>query len=270
VEIFIDTQQVRDAFNVSEEQVGNIIDGVIKNITLSYAARLSRLAGEELKSTRGRFQKAIQVLDEGRFKGAILLSYEDPMVRMIEEGQPAFDEKYFFENSHKKHYKKDGLGWWLTIPMSKGTPDAVGESDPFSSIMPDEVYQQVKNKPTDIPTTTGMRSSGLALSDIPTPFDIPKTRKAIEATPTNSRYGEYVNKTSIYAGIIKVQDAVTGQNTYISFRRVSDKSDPNSWIYPGIEKHDLTGKAMVELESHLEEELQSATNEILNQLGITE
>ena len=269
MEISINTQEIREAFNVSEETVGNIIDGVIKNIALSYVARLSRLAGEELKSTRSRYQKSIQVLDEGRFKGAILLSYEDPIVRMVEEGQSAFDEKNGFANSAKKHYKKDG-GWWLTIPMHQGTPDAVGESDPFSSIMPDEVYKQVKNKPTDIPTSTGQRSSGLALSDIPAPFDIPKTRQAIEATPTNSRYEEYVNKTSIFAGLVKIQDSVTGQNTYMTFRRVSDKSDPNAWIHPGIEKHDLTGKAMTELESHLEEELQSATNDILNQLGITE
>jgi len=40
--------------------------------------------------------------------------------------------------------------------------------------------------------------------------------------------------------------ANANQNTYMTFRRVSDKSDENSWIHKGFEAHNFMEKALEE------------------------
>jgi hypothetical protein len=225
-----------------------MIDSVIKNHVIpEFVDRLEKLAGEQLHKTRSIYQSAIRVIDEGRMKGAVLLSYQNPLVKMIEEGCSAFDQKIFFEQSSKKHTTKNGK-WFLTIPFNIGTPDSTGEF--VSSVMPSEVYDVVKEKSADMPTTSGaFKSKGLALNEIPEQFATPRTRALIEATATNQRWEAYKNKTSIYEGISKIQDPTTGQSSYKSFRRVSSNSDPNSWIFPGMTEKDLMGKALQEIES---------------------
>lgn len=270
MQILVDTDTIRDSYDVSEQQVENIIDSVTKDITLAYAGYLEQQAKENLHKTRNIYIRNIKILEEGRMKGAVLLDYsKNPLVRMIEEGASAFDMKIGFEQSSKKHTKANG-GWYLTIPFREASADAIGEADIFSgSKLPEEVYEVVKEKSADIPTSSGaFKSKGLTLTEIPEKFRIPQTRAAVTSIITNERYEEYKNKTSIYAGISKVQDPITGQSSYQSFRRVSDKSDANSWIFPGIEAKHLTDRAMTDLESHLEQELNRATNEALNKVGL--
>ncbi len=63
------------------------------------------------------------------------------------------------------------------------------------------------------------------------------------------------HKTDIYAGMIKQQQAytsasgkVTNQSQYKTFRRVSDNSDPDSWLHPGIKPHHLFDDAVAYIE----------------------
>ena len=267
--ITVDTQSLTSQFDISKNQIDQLIDSVVKSITASYAEKLERQAKENLHQTRNNYIRNIKVLDEGRMKGAILLDYsKNPIVRMIEEGASAFDEKEGFEKSSKRHMKKDG-GWYLTIPFREATTDAIGESDIFNGgILPEEVYETLKEKTADIPTSSGgLKSAGLQLGEIPEQYQLPKVRKEVTNLETNQKFEEYTNKTSIFAGISKMQDSVTGQNIYMSFRRVSDKSDDNSWIYSGLQARNLMDKAMNDLNSHLDVELNSATNQALTNLG---
>lgn len=269
MQIAVDTESITSQYDVSEDQMGQLMDGVVKDITASYAERLGRIAGENLHSTRSRYQQSIKVFDEGRYTGVVLIDYsKDKLIKMLEEGASAFDMKTFFEQSQKAHKKPDG-GWYLTIPFSQGTPDTIGDSSPFTSIMPKEVYDEVKEKPADIPTDTGFRSKGLDVKDIPEKYQIPQTRAAVSSIVTSKTFEEYKNKTSIYAGIVKIQDNVTGQNSYMSFRRVSDKSDASAFIFSGITAYNFADQAMSELNSHLQEELGTATGRMLKELGIT-
>lgn len=269
MQIIVDTASLTSQFDISKDQIDALVDSVTKSVAASYAERLSRIAGEGLRVTKVRYQNAIKVLDSGRFTGTILLSYADKLVQMLEEGASAFDMKEGFSRSDKKHTKANGQGWYLSIPLAQGTPDTLGESSPFANVMPQEVYQEVKQKPADIPTPTGLKSKGLTLEELPEKYQLPETRAAVTSIITNKKFDEYVSKTSIYAGIMKIQDTVTGQNRYMSFRRVSDKSDSNSWIFTGLDARKFTDKAMDELESNLEQELHLATENALNQLGIS-
>lgn len=267
IQISVDTKSLVDQFDISKAQIDSLITYVTESITASFARRLEQQAKIHLHKTRNTYIQNIKVMSEGRFKASVFLDYsKNKLVKMLEEGATPFDMKIGFENSDKKHFKKDG-GWWLTIPFMQGTPDTIGESDPFANIMPSEVYEEVKAKPADIPTTSGFRSVGLKFSEIPEQYQPPKTRAAVTNPITNEVFAEYKNKTSIYQGLVKNKDSVTGQNTYISFRRVSDNSDPNAFIFSGITAYDLCGKAMQDLESNMGGELNAATNAALATLG---
>ena len=168
--------------------------------------------------------------------------------QMIEEGASPFDLKEGFKKSDKVSYTvpvynakgkmiRKGGGWYLTIPFRHGTPGIVGQSG-FANEMPQEVYNVIRKRAARQP---------LAAVDIPSPYDVPKSRAAI-MDEQNKRvlYAEYQHKHSIYEGMIKKTAAYNKvtQNTYMTFRRASDNSDPLSWIHRGIKAHHLASEAI--------------------------
>ena len=259
IQIIVNTRDISSQFNVTKTDIDNIVDFVVKDITASYARRWETEAKNNLHQTRQRYIENLKVIDTGRLTGAVVLDYsKDPLIKMIEDGAGAFDMKEFFAKSSKKKMKANG-GWYLSIPFRFSTPGAIGDSTLFTGKMPEEIYDIAKNKPQNIPTAGGgMRSQGLKLNEIPSQFRAPSTRAG----------EEYKNKTSIYEGISKRKDSVTGQNTYMSFRRVSDESDINSWIHSGINANFLAEKALMSLESNMEDELGRSMDLALKTLGI--
>lgn len=245
VPIFIDTSSLSAEFNLTRAEVDGILDYVVKQVTAGFYREWSEQAKRNLSQTRRRYLESLVLVDEGRMRGAVVLKEEDKLVRGIEEGMGAFDMKEGFMNSPKAHKSKTRKGgWYLTIPFRVATPEAQGDSDVFAFKMPDEVYQVAKKMETNIPISGAMRSKGLKLEDIPESLQVPKTRAGVSSIPTSKTFEEYKNKTSIYAGITKVQDNDTGQSRYMSFRRVSDQSDQNAFIHPGINSYNLATKAM--------------------------
>ena len=126
------------------------------------------------------------------------------------------------------------------------------------------VYKIVKEKP--ISPTTG-RSQGLAKTEIPEAHAIPKVRAAI-VIPKSQAFEEYQHKHSIQEGIFKQTDAVTGQSSYGSFRRVSDKSDDNSWIFPGMDPKNLAESAFNKFEGNMQNILETAMGSALSYFGL--
>jgi hypothetical protein len=271
MQLMIDTESLVSQFDISRSQIEALINYVVDSITASYAERLEYQAKQHLHSTRKIYISNIKVFNDGRFKGVVLLDYtKAPLVRMLEEGAQPFDEKLGFSRSDKRHLKKDGSGWYLTIPWREANPNAVAEDTVFNGgAMPKEVYDIISNKPADVPTSTGgMRSDAILLKELPSKYQLTKTRAQVKNEITNQTFEAYKNKTSIYEGISKIEDQVTGQNIYMSFRRVSDKSDPNSWIFTGIQAFNLMDKAMDDLQGDMQQELSVATDNALKSLGI--
>ena len=94
-----------------------------------------------------------------------------------------------------------------------------------------------------------MRKKGsgvLSVHEIPSPYDIPKSRAAIAAGPDNPYYAQYTHKNSIYEGMTKrtAQYAKTSQNTYGTFRRAGANSDPLSWIHKGFSPYNIAEAAV--------------------------
>jgi len=63
--------------------------------------------------------------------------------------------------------------------------------------------------------------------------------------PKLTSHTGYRHKTDIFAGMVRQQKtyAAATQNTYSTFRVVSENSDPDSWHHPGIVRHDFFGRA---------------------------
>jgi hypothetical protein len=262
IPITINADDILEQYQISQKEVEDVIDYTVKQITAAFAVKWEETAKNSLSSTRDRYVQNLKVVDEGRMAGAVILDYsKDPLIKMIEEGASAFDMKEGFKNSSKKHIKKDG-GWYLTIPFKIGTPDSQVTSG-FANIMPQEVYNIVKKKDAN-PITN--KSQGLSKTEVPTEFQAPKIRAAI-VIPESTTFKEYQHKASIHQGIFKQKDSITGQVSYGSFRRVSDKSDESSWVFPGLDAKNLAEKAYSEFESNMQTVLEGAMDSALSYFG---
>lgn len=267
IPILIDTSSIAEQFSgITKESLDTLCDNVAKALTVRYAQALTQEANNTLHKTKKRYIRAITVIDSGRMEGTVLLDYsKDRLVKMIEEGAGAFDEKKALLSSSKAKIGKNGKRY-ITVPFRMATPGAVADSDVFTTVMPQEVYDVVKKKDTNIANGRGTRSSGLMVKELPAQFQSPKVRAAVSNSKTKDQFDEYKHKSSIYAGLIKTKDAVTGQNTYNTFRRVSDNSDKLAFVHPGIQRYALIGKALANF-NH-ERELAVQLNNELAKLGL--
>lgn len=252
VPITIDTSDLQDEFNLSKDDIELMIDNTIKALTLDLYNKWQQQASSNLSSTRNRYLDALILVDEGLMKGAVVLRDDDPIVMMLEDGASEYDLKEGFAKSPKRKTKKDGDGWYLTIPMRYATPTALGESEIFAGVMPPEIYEKIRSANTNIPLSGGSRSEGLKLEDIPSQFQEKTVRKAIPESKLLQARKEYISKSSKFEGLVKLRDSSTGQSSYMTFRRVSDKSDDSSWIHSGFEKRNFGEKALSETESQID------------------
>lgn len=245
IPIIIDGSSIRDQFSLSSEQVESICDNIAKTLAARYAQQLEQEAHNALHQTRKRYVQNIKVVDSGRMEGTVLLDYsKDKLIAMLEEGASPFDIKEGLLNSSKVTIGKNG-NKFITIPFRWGSPGIVGDSDVFSGTLPKEVHSVVKKKDTNISVSGGgMRSSGLSNAEIPKAFNVNNSRNEIKDSEGKILFKQYEHKTSLYTGVFKKTDSVTGQNTYNSFRRVSDNSDKDAFIHPGIEGNHLIQKAL--------------------------
>lgn len=247
IPIIIDTSDLMRQFSITRTQVDDVCDNVAKTLAARYAQTLEKAAQAALHQTRQRYIRNIKVIDSGRLEGTVMLDYsKDPMVKMLEEGASAFDMKQSMLSGRKVRIGKNG-GRYVTVPFRWGSPNIVGDADVFSGTLPQGVYNAVRKLPQNIPIAGGgMRTPGLSSSQIPTPLQNNNVRKDIVDSAGKVLFKQYEHKTSLYQGVTQQRDSATGQNRYFSFRRVSDKSDQDAFIHPGIEQYNLIQKALGE------------------------
>lgn len=234
-----DFSDLREEFNMSQKDVDGLLDYTVKEITAAFAQEWENQASQNLHSSRNLYMRSIIVSDPGQFKGAVELVNDVP--NMIESGKPPYDMKPALLNGKKAKTGKNGKKY-NTVPYSIGTPDALEEN--FSTIMPEAVYEAVKSKPQDIPIVGGVRTQGLTKDEIPEQYREPQSKLVtVINTKFDAEWKKYTHKSSIYEGIIRQKSNVTGQNSYMSFRRVSENSDPLAWIHPGFVAMNLAEKA---------------------------
>lgn len=244
--IIVDTASILEEYrSLTERDINVMLDNIAKGLANRFAEELINKAESELKRTRQRYIDNVRVIDTGKLEGTVVLDYsKDKLIKMIEEGASAFDMKEGFLASPKAKIGKNG-GKYITIPYRQATPGAIAENNAFAFRMSYKAYKIAKAKPLTIQVSGGgLRSAGIAYSELPAALQELQKRPAIVSPSGVKMYNEYVHRSPINQGITKYQDSVTGQNTYRSFRRVSENSDPEAFIHPGIQAHNLINKAL--------------------------
>lgn len=243
VPIAIDGRDLMNQFNITANQVESICDGIAKQLAAKYAEELEEQAKQHLHQTRSRYVRNIRLVDSGRMEGTVLLDYsKDKLIKMLEEGASPFDMKEKMLSGPNAKTSKKGVRY-NTIPFRWGTPGAVAEADVFSGKMSKEAYNVVRKMPATMPIAGGgKRSEGISSEDAVAIQEAGK-REAIFDSQGKVLFEEYQHKASVYAGLHKIEDPTTGQNKYMSFRVVSDNSDNEAFVHPGIEAFKLMEKA---------------------------
>lgn len=253
--ISIDLEDLIEEFELDSEQSLQLSNYIIDRIAQEYTSKWENLVDRNLKQSRGEYKRAMSATQVSTGSGATvqfeLSGRVSPLAMWIEEGHGPFDEKPGFQRSDKVKEKKDG-GWYLTVPFRWATPQAVADSGIFSNTMPKEIYNLAR------------RNRVLKGNKIPEQYRIPGVRKEINTPELN--VPEYAHKTSLYEGLTRVP-ASSGKekrSQYMTWRRVSDKSDPNSWWNGGIQAYKLMDKALDE--SQIDRVADMAIDEYLQKL----
>lgn len=236
--IHIDLSEVAEAMKLQVQQCYALDEFVLDRVTERYGKLWEDEVKHNLRSTRGDYLRAMsyQRLSFQSAEFTLHYSEENPVPIMIEVGTSPFDIKEGFRTSLKSKDKKDG-GWYLTVPFRLATSEALAEDPAFSGKMPKEIEQAVK------------KFGRLTPENIPLDLSTPGQRAVIDRM--GRQVQEYKHKFSIYAGLQRVDISSTNREKrsgYMTFRRVSDKSDPQSWWHRGFEKHDFMGKAFQKLD----------------------
>lgn len=262
MKIDLNIDDLINEFNFPTNTANYIVESSVELVTQEVYRQWNLSATSKLNSTRNDYLNGLSIIKNSEFSQTILLAGKLP--NMIEKGASAFDMKLGFQKSKNvtltekrdKHGNVISTGWYLTIPFRHGTPGIVGENAAFSGIMPQQVYDTAKKFGV-------VKSSDLKGSDA-----IPRTRKQIDLP--SRVIPAYTHKSSIYEGIQKKSAAYKSviQNTYVSFRRVSDKSDPNAWWHKGIPAYNLSAEAVANTD--VSTIVENNVDEILKSLGYGE
>lgn len=242
--ISIDLNDLASEFSLKQSQVDLLGIQIVNSITDRIYYNWVSSAKQGLRSTRNQYLKNLQIGQTSPLSKYIVLTGD--FANMLETGFGAFDMKSGFAKGGKVKIKKNG-GWYMTIPFRFATPGAIGESEIFSAVMPPDVYKNVRNLQSAKSSLEGGKTqSAKGLNSVPKQFSIPKTRDAFSVVQGKQTFSQYQHKSSIYQGITR-QEKTYGSSTqgsYVSFRRVSDKSDPMSWIHKGVDAKNFAKAAL--------------------------
>ncbi len=186
----------------------------VSSTLMATKSNWEQIAQQRLKTTRADYILGLNsdnsVTFPDDYTGVLTLRGKWP--NMLETGFSAFDQKLGFGKSSRIKAKKNG-GWYLTVPFRHRTPGTAG-SAVGGSAMPDDIYSQARA------LRGGTKLTGTE-----------------QNYPQQTSWTGYDHKSGIYENMKKVTkqyDRAT-QNQYMTFRRVSDSSDPLSWWHPGFQ-----------------------------------
>ena len=147
--------------------------------------------------------------------------------RQIENGCGPFDMKPALLGGPKAKISKKGNRYNI-IPFRHGTSSDFAPNSNFKP-MPKDIYQQARELKASVKAGSKMKWGG-------------------RLTGTEGKYGPgenpstgYQHKNGKYEGMVRVEKTYRAatQSKYLTFRVVSDLSDPLSWFHPGYQAHHI-------------------------------
>ena len=226
--ISIDVSDLAKQFKLSREQIRPLVVDTL-NALSTRTVELWKEEARVLGSTRAEYLNAIYVLRDS--DNSVIVGLHGVLPNMVEKGASPFDMKDGFLKSNKKTTTADG--WYLTIPFKWFTPGTLEESTPK---IPEEIHRVVKEI-TD--------RSGIKRSELPSKYrDVLGQRDRIETR--TKVWDTYRHKSPLWEGMVR--SPKKDHSHYVTFRRVSSNSDPDSWIHRGLVRRDFLNRAMGRLE----------------------
>jgi hypothetical protein len=221
-------------FNIILEMKGKLPVAVVKNhnsmldmVAAQAYNEWVKIARQNLHSTAKNYIAGLSI--PSKKKGEISVVLRGKFPNMIEEGSGPFDMKKGFLRSPKAKMGKKGK--YITIPLSLKSSGSKGASPP---VMPAPIYNQA------------MRLSFGQSMKLPKKYQGYGLRSQL--SKDLKKWGAYTWKTSPFQGITKFQRypglvplGLPREKLaiYKTFRRVSEKSDKNSWIHPGFRRRNF-------------------------------
>lgn len=262
--IDFDIQDLVNELSLPKNTADLILSKCVEDVTNAIYEEWKKSASDSLKSTRTDYVEGLDIIQHSQFHKQIVL--RGVLNNMIEQGASPFDmkigmlssSKVKFSHTYNPDTEQIEQRPYLTVPFRIGVPTTIGESSSFANIMPKEVHKVAVNL---------THKQQIPSSQIPSPYNIPQARAKIVIPETNVDIPEYTHKTSLFAGMQKNVGAYgkTTQNTYNTFRRISEASDDNSWIHRGIKAYDLLGKSLKNTDVGII--VENTTDEVLVNLG---
>lgn len=208
-----------------------------------------------------RYAQAIYSDDKIRQEGSKLsisvwTDYEG--ADRIERGAPAWDIKVGLLNGPHAKTTREGKRY-TTVPFRHGSalsglpggsgPGERGGRPNFATTLPNSIYRRVLQGRS---LTEDQQMSGLQT----------KLQSIINGMMSGAMGSNYTWKSGAYSGLVRIQQD-NGKGRYMTFRRVSDESDPNSWIYPATSPNPVFEAALQAATPRIEEILTTAMQSAL-------
>lgn len=247
----IDISPIIEEFTVLSDRSEEFSSYIIDRMVEDYMSSWGNMVGKELKSTRREYMRAMNT-EKVSYKEAVisLLPTESRLPMMIEDGASEFDMRDGFKNSSKAiRYSslKDGQEhWYLTIPFRHATSEAIAESMVFSNKMPKPIENIAKEN----------KGEPIKYTQLPEQY-----QKLLKNKTT-----EVQHKSPIYEGIKRIQVSASNKENrgaYMSFRRVSDRSEKGAWTHPGFEAKKFMDRALSQLTDNMTIILDQSTNDFI-------
>ncbi len=227
----IDISSTVSEFSLQKSEVDSLSNYLLDRVVDEYFSKWQDIVNNNLNSTREEYTRGMYSDRPDSYTAIIgLTARSSKLAMMIETGADSFDEKQGFANSPKKKIKKDGQGWYLTIPFRHGTSEAV-----MSAVIPESSTTILDFMKTG--ATVGSEQ-------LPEPFN------QIGANQLRLNTGSiltYKHKSPIHEGMHRRDISSTESEKrggYFTFRRVSDNSDPEAFFHPGFTARNFMDEAL--------------------------
>lgn len=218
---------------------------IVKQTWIQYVSgvRVSYSGGTFVVHDRnGEYIRSIQTIVPYRSKTGGIVFSDSEVAQLVEDGYGPFDMKPgLLKSSRARTYiGKDGKEHrYLTVPFRHNVPGA----NAIGAAMPTNIYNQARK--LDFSYITGRNSMGYLTykwgGRLGNTDQGQKTKP-----PVGGMDAPYPWTTGPYSGMVRMYDAATGKSGgYLTFRRVSDRSNPNSWWHPGVKPRPVT-RAVIE------------------------
>jgi hypothetical protein len=219
------------------------------------------VAGNELKHSTGTYVRSIGISTDIQDPLHGLVISNHPAARYLEQGYGPFDMKPGLLRSQKAKVSKEGHRY-MTVPLRHGTPRTGAteagrgeERATLASMMPTGVAKMAEK------LVRSHMKGGPGQKRLPDMGWFLQTK----LTPRLLGLPAYTWKHGKFAGLVKT--GAPGHTQYMTFRTVSaKKSDPSSWIHPGLRALRICEQAKVECEPTVKEILKRGFEKDLEEI----